>query len=139
MRGLLCPQMSEMLEGLCLFPTLVSNQQQDNSRGMSQVCFRISVKQFETLLSPCLVCVCVCMCVCVCGAHVCVRALFPHFSPPSDMSFKTNVRNFLPLPTPTPASQALCRKNRITQRSPHSLAVYLYRWKYTFYFVSSCL
>lgn len=67
---------------------------------MSQVCFLISVKQCETLLRPVFG-------VCVCEERIRVCMLFPHFSPPSDMSLKTNVSSFfLPHPIPAPRPSA---------------------------------
>ena len=94
-------------------PTFVSNQ--CSAAGDSSVCPRV-------------VRVCV-------RENTCVRACCSPTSLLSDMPFKTNVRNSLPRLLPLPPRPSA----RKTQHPPIPLAVYLYRWKYTFYFVSLCL
>ena len=126
---LLCPQMAEILGGLCLLPTpgqfpaarlivegpptFVSNQ--CSAARDSPVC-------------PHVVRVCV-------RESMCVRACWFPTSLLSDMPFKTDVRNSLPPLLPLPPRPSAGK----TQHPPIPLAVYLYRWKYTFYFVSLCL
>lgn len=111
-------------------PHLASSWQWGLCRRMSQVRFLISVKQVETLLGGRVWFVCE-------SEHIGVHTpCSPIFSPPSVMPSRTNVRDSLP---PPPGLPGPCRRDRRTQPPPDPLAVYLYRWKYPFYFVSSCL
>lgn len=106
------PQMSQMLEDLCLFPTPGCSQQRGSCRGMSQVGFLISVKQLR------LSCVCVGF-VCVYAEHICV-CMCLHVSPlplPYHSKEMQGVPHH-PTPTPLPPRPSLRRKTRITHPPP---------------------
>lgn len=98
-------------------PHLGSSQQRGNCRRMSQVCFLISVKQFEALLCSHVRFACE-------SEHIgaCVPC-FPLFSPPSDMPFETNVRNSLPPPPCLPGPLQEKQSNSAPSPSPGSVFI----------------
>lgn len=93
-------------------PHLGSSWQRGHCRWPSQVWFLISVKQVETL--PCVHVWFVCA-----GEHIGVcMPCFPVFSPPSDMPFRTNVRDSLPLPPRLPGPLQERQNNPASSPSP---------------------
>lgn len=108
------PQMSQMLEDLCLFPMPGCSQWRGSCRGMSQVGFLISVEQLR------LSCVCVgFVCVCVYAEHICV-CMCLRVSPlplPCHSKQMQGVPHH-PTPTPLPPRPSLRRKTRITHPPP---------------------